>query len=238
MLDSGSNDVQQVCRREVQDNNLLGFVTMKVDGQEFNVEAVLPSALCRLINQMYSSQVVASVPTPTATVYAVNAVRHNSSNVVEASQLNSSAEATMSVDVTKVDIHSAEKQIDVNGRMHRQHRRSRSGSSSDEVEDSYTTTSRYNQHQQHSQSHRGKYVVEFEEQITSVKTSDMKKDGTYAVPAKAKSSSGKKEKHRVSSNGGHGVYFRLNEAQFGAVAIGSLTRTRIDLCNGSDNEVC
>ncbi len=34
-----------------------------------------------------------------------------------------------------------------------------------------------------------------------------------------------------------GVYFRRESAQFGAVAIGSLTRTKIELCNATDNEV-
>ncbi len=34
-----------------------------------------------------------------------------------------------------------------------------------------------------------------------------------------------------------GVYFRRDSAQFGAVVIGSLTRARIELCNGTDEDV-
>lgn len=232
MVDGNNTDLYQLCRRVVasqssEGGSLLGFVTVKQDNQEFNLDVTLPHSLCQTIYKMHSAPVLASVPTPTATVYAVNAVKHDTSSVVEATQLNHSAatDATMSVNTTKLDFHSADK-IVVNKDTRSCQREN------EECDESYTTT-RYHQ-QQHS--HRGKYSVEQQVSSTSVVN---KKEGTYAVPQKISTSSShiKKEKQRVSSNGGHGVYFRLSEARFGAVTIGSLTRTRIDLCNGTDNEV-
>jgi hypothetical protein len=53
---------------------------------------------------------------------------------------------------------------------------------------------------------------------------------------KIKGRSGKKGDKQLMENKS-GVYFRRENTQFGAVTIGSLTRTRLELCNGTDREV-
>jgi hypothetical protein len=54
---------------------------------------------------------------------------------------------------------------------------------------------------------------------------------------KVKGRSGKKGDAKQLMESKSGVYFRRENTQFGAVTIGSLTRTRLELCNGTDREV-
>lgn len=221
MLDTASPAFQSFCRRFLASTSSasrcyhLGFVTVRCAGvatteEEFNVDVAISRATCQALRDQHlamSASMDASSASYLGGVSAIAAVPA----ALEVSSLQKEAKlwaATPTETLANRTASVSSAVTQVNHHSHDRNHRPRVRSFSGDS--SVATVGR--------DSNTRSRVVQQRQQVNSTDKSDKNKAGSEA-------------------RGGGDIYFRRESVQCGAMAIGSLTRACMELCNATSSEV-